>query len=504
MKALFILGTVRKNDYQYKTIFALKNVFEKMDIIYLKATYAYLPELDRLFDNKFYFGDIDWVRNEYFFSTDEREKLEEEIRDVENKTKLSFNRLLYSERGIHRGWTKYLYWKYPPKVERETLRHKDKVKMIMTHLYKFYKEIIDKTKPDVVILHGVIGAVNFIPAVYCKYKNIPFLQFYPSTITHNQVFFSNNIWGFNHLAQREYKELLSKGQKGDINSLLEYIHNLEDYYTNSPNSHCRNSRTESMKLHRLLRNIAAHYLRNVILNNFRKLIGSKKAIYWKNFYEKNMLLHCFSWYLYGLLCRYRLKKFKNYNETELRQMKYIYFPLHWEPECSLYVNAPEFANQLFAVDLISKFLPFNMKLFVRDHFANIGMRTSFFYSFLRNIPTVETINPYVSPFPFMKNSSLVITINGTSGWQALCFKKPVITLGNTFYDILGLTYKIKDINVIDKEILNVINTHKIDDETEYLNKLALYKELEGKYSFDRNTDNQEEITSLFVQALNSK
>jgi len=185
-------------------------------------------------------------------------------------------------------------------------------------------------------------------------------------------------------------------------------------------------------------------------------------------------------------------------------MKYIYFPLHWEPECSLYVNAPEFANQLFAVDLISKFLPFNMKLFVRDHFANIGMRTSFFYSFLRNIPTVETINPYVSPFPFMKNSSLVITINGTSGWQALCFKKPVITLGNTFYDILGLTYKIKDIKVIDKEILNVINTHKIDDETEYLNKLALYKELEGKYSFDRNTDNQEEITSLFVQALNSK
>lgn len=499
MRVLVFLGSISRNNYNYNALFALRKIAKKMDVVFIKAGFAAYPELNNIFDDKYYFGRVNWFKDaDWRIDDNERKKIENEINEIESKTGISIYRIIYSERGMHGGWAKFSYWKYPTKIHRYTAKNKENAKIMFLRVFKYYKQIIEKTSPDVVFSTGVGSVTNYLPAVYCKYKDIPFLHIYPSTVIYDRVFFSDNVFGYNTLAQQEYVEDLSKSVKGDLVSLTQYINSMEEYSLSSRYNYFKNNRTEAMKPSFLLTKMFLRYA-HMVLNCARKVYKSKRVFYWHTLYEKNLFLNIISWYLYGELASSRLKIFKIYSPDELSKMNYIYFPLHWEPENSLYINAPAFGNQLFAVELISKFIPLNMKLFIRDHYANVGMRTGIFYKYLKNIPSVELISPTISPFPILKNASLVITINGTSGWQALCMKKPVITLGNTFYDILGLTYKIKDIHNIDKELIDILKNHKIANEEEYFNRLALYRDAEKNNSFNIKNRDDDEIISLFMK-----
>ena len=56
-------------------------------------------------------------------------------------------------------------------------------------------------------------------------------------------------------------------------------------------------------------------------------------------------------------------------------MNYIYMPLHLEPEMALQNFSPEFNNQLEMIYWISKSLPSNYFIVVKEHPEMYGLRT---------------------------------------------------------------------------------------------------------------------------------
>ena len=87
---------------------------------------------------------------------------------------------------------------------------------------------------------------------------------------------------------------------------------------------------------------------------------------------------------------------------------------------------------------IAKALPINFKLYVKEHPGQIQRtwRSKSEYEQIMNIPNVVLLHPNVSNEEIYEKCELVITIAGSSGFEALFYRKPVITFRDMYYSIL--------------------------------------------------------------------
>jgi len=173
---------------------------------------------------------------------------------------------------------------------------------------------------------------------------------------------------------------------------------------------------------------------------------------------------------------------KNSIKNPTFKEKFIYFPLQTQPERNIDIDAPYYSDQLVVIENISRSLPIQYKLYVKEHnsmkFRN--WRPKSFYNSILNLPNVELFHPSSSPFEFIKNCSLVITIAGSAGLEAAFFEKPSIVLADVSYSNLSCVKKIKNI----EELPNAINESlKIKVDPYELRNFVLHQE-KNSFEFD--------------------
>jgi len=166
----------------------------------------------------------------------------------------------------------------------------------------------------------------------------------------------------------------------------------------------------------------------------------------------------------------KTKNRKSFIDKQLKKeipsdQPFVYFPLHIEIERATLITAPLFTNQIEIVKMISKSLPINFKLYVKEHPAQVtrGWRTKSDYQELLSIPNVELIHPDFSSKSLYEKCSLVITIAGSAGFEASFFGKPTITFSNLNYSILPFVYQIKNLNDLPIMIREALNS-KVEPE----------------------------------------
>lgn len=118
---------------------------------------------------------------------------------------------------------------------------------------------------------------------------------------------------------------------------------------------------------------------------------------------------------------------------------YIFFPLHAEPEISLTNYSKFYQNQIEVIRNICLQLPSKYKLLVKEHPRNIGRRSLGYYKKILEIPNVDFANPQLPSIEVLNRSKLVIVLSGNIGYEAVLSQVPVITLGNTIYNMLPST-----------------------------------------------------------------
>lgn len=161
------------------------------------------------------------------------------------------------------------------------------------------------------------------------------------------------------------------------------------------------------------------------------------------------------------------KHVKHLEKSALKQIgRFIFYPLHFEPEVSLQVLGKPYQNQIEVIRNLAMAAPVNMKIVVKEHPRSLGFRPFSYYKKLFEIPNVYIVNPFLNSHEIIPYSTIVAVITGTIGFEAAILKKPVLTFGLAPYNLLpdSMVRKITNLNDIGSTIVTTLKEYQFNRE----------------------------------------
>lgn len=207
----------------------------------------------------------------------------------------------------------------------------------------------------------------------------------------------------------------------------------------------------------------------VALQLFKKTL-IKNFSYWKIFYQyvtTPLFADPFQRSL-GHILRYIRKVWvvnaSIFKRPDLSNISYVYLPLHLIPESSTFTKAPHFHDESSLIQELSKSVKPNQLVLVKEHKTMVGERPLHFYKQINQIPNVMLVDPFWldDAHVLIENADMVVTITGTSGFEAAMLGVPSITFGPTTYNVLSSVKQITDFTQLPK----LIREHGISNEHE--------------------------------------
>lgn len=196
-------------------------------------------------------------------------------------------------------------------------------------------------------------------------------------------------------------------------------------------------------------------------------------------------------------------------ETKLLPDKFIFLPFQVHTDTQVLINSPVIKDmeQLLkvayqGVEEFNRKHGLDYRLVVKEHPSDHGRidysQLKEEYSekgviFLKKIPMKEVL----------KKAELVITLNSTVGIEALLYGKPVLTLGDAFYNIKGITYTLQDY----EDLASAINCALKDEfNRELVDKFLYFLRYNYLVESSKNdtSRNDERVVEKIISVLEGK
>lgn len=130
---------------------------------------------------------------------------------------------------------------------------------------------------------------------------------------------------------------------------------------------------------------------------------------------------------------------------DLKGQKFIFYPLHTEPEIALQTLSPEYFYQLSCITALSRDLPAGVKLAVKETYEAVGRRPTDFYRQIAEFKNVVMLDMMELGLDVVRQAEAVVTITGTAGFEAAVLGKPVIAFGrHNQYNFLDHVFVVTD------------------------------------------------------------
>jgi len=304
------------------------------------------------------------------------------------------------------------------------ISYEERKRMYYLHL-RFWNDFLEKHEINL-FLSGIMPheIPDFVIYSLCKLKGIHALIFHASTV--RDCAFLEEDWEESAVQTRDrYQELLSQARGKDIflsRKFEEYYQKLTKPAGKKPIDFKRPT-----VLDRIVASVKSNTLRSfVAFIRWIPTLLSPRA-----WYRRFQKMHA-EWY------RFTLRRYYDQHviEPDFSQ-KYIYFPLHFQPECSTCPMAGAFVDQQVAIQLLSYYAPEGVLLYVKEHprqrKKGVACRSIDFYRRLVSMPNVRLIKYDVSSFTLREHSSAVATGTGTAGFEAIFRQKPLFMFGHRYY-----------------------------------------------------------------------
>ena len=121
-------------------------------------------------------------------------------------------------------------------------------------------------------------------------------------------------------------------------------------------------------------------------------------------------------------------------DPEALPEKYVYFPLHYQPELTTVPQGGVFGDQALAIEMLSAALPDDVSIVVKENpMQGAFNRESTFANRLRQLDNVVLLHPSVSNDLLEQNCLAVGVVTGTAGWEAIRDERPCICFGHAWY-----------------------------------------------------------------------
>lgn len=339
----------------------------------------------------------------------------------------------------------------------------DELKKIIYCGANFIEKMLIDNQPDVILQLPVDSHVLRMLSQFSIKLNINVLQITPTRIN-KQFSFINNDGEFFNKATLRYEGYLQNGRRSPKYKQATDFVNLAKKGINQHLDNIEDWLKSDLSLPRKIKKLSLR----IMHHSYHSIIGNRRNDYYFRGFS--------SFKIFRLYVKYRInnalvKNSRIYSKVDLVE-EFCFYPLHFEPEGTMSILGYEYMNQGSLIEKISRSLPINQLLYVKDHPAmfrnDIGnpvrgsVRTLDFYKQLKKLPNVKIINPAYPSSKLIKNSNLVFTISGTAGFEGLIYGKPVIVFGHPFYSYtdLCINYSMKD--DLHKTIKNALTNFKMD------------------------------------------
>tara|TARA_Y200000002_G_scaffold379883_1_gene390137 strand:- start:19671 stop:21266 length:1596 start_codon:yes stop_codon:yes gene_type:complete len=323
--------------------------------------------------------------------------------------------------------------------------------------YNKTEELLNSIEPDYIFDIGTEEIQRTIINEVANYKKIPYISI-ESTRYETFIIPTFNLG----LQLDQYFLKAYESNKNQINSLHEYIDEVKNYRAKT---HILSDKfqdlmdySHSFTLGDMLKYILIKTYRYA-LSGVQDFIKKKKYMHFNSPIDGNSFKKILWHYNYAFrkfLLNLNMSSFFKAPAKE----KYAFMPLHLIPESTTFVKAPMYVNELNNIQAVAKSLPIDWKLYVKEHPAMIGERNLNFYRNVNKIPNVKlvTSNYYEDPKTWIENSAVVITIAGTSAFEATMLNIPAMVFGNVSYNVLSNIKLVKSFNELES-LFNLIESN---------------------------------------------
>jgi hypothetical protein len=193
--------------------------------------------------------------------------------------------------------------------------------------------------------------------------------------------------------------------------------------------------------------------------------------------------------------------YRRFDKDALEQRRYLFVALHKDPEQALNYQAPFWSSQVNTIAFLSALLPAGYSLLVREHRLNAGRRPTAFYRRLGQLPGVVLVDPFDSQFKYIAHADLVVTDNGSTGWEALMLGRRVMTVAPHFFEGAGLDRRGCDVDKIAATVIEMLNAPAIENQKLYDQKLGWLLDAEWETTTPMDPIDRLEMFALLENAL---
>jgi hypothetical protein len=290
--------------------------------------------------------------------------------------------------------------------------------------FRLIEQLFDEHRPVAVISDGVACTLSYVQFVVARARRIPFLTIAPARVNGRFYILRNHRDRYERVdaLYARYKE---EGLCDDDRARAErFVADFRaaatkpDYlkFATVPGFDVESLRTLGRLIYRRYALDPANYL---LASPFEALRGRLLRI------AKTRVLD------------------RPHFENEVPREKFVFFPLHFQPELTTLILAPYAVNQIAVIENLAKTLPIDHVLCVKEHKASLGRRPLGYYAAIRRLPNVRLVSPYLDSHELVKRSSAVCVISSTVGWEAILYEKPVVTIGDVCYNSFDLVSRVR-------------------------------------------------------------
>ncbi len=337
-------------------------------------------------------------------------------------------------------------------------------------LFHWAEDILETTSPDVI--YSYEWALPWLYATWlaAKRRGIPCVAIRRSKIRSGSFFFSADPAMFNVAAFSRAAALRQSAARPSdrAREWLREFRERPQVLTHIETKWNFNNQVTWPAWHR-------NWLRTVATNSVN-MIARRKVL------KESNLQRLVEFNRTALLANRQRRFLRSFSSPELSAMKYVFYPMHKETDLPLSYQAAAWFDQRATIRLLASVMPNGYRLLVREHRRNIGMRPNAFYSELLRLPNVVLVGAYDSQFKYIQNASLIVTENGSSGWEGAIMGRKVLALSQTFYDGVPVAAKLANRDELARKVLDLLRPPGAD-QAEVDEKLGLIIDAEFQTTF---------------------
>ena len=329
------------------------------------------------------------------------------------------------------------------------------------NLMKCWMAVLDMYKVDLVVSSVLPHRIyDYVLYLLCKDRGVKFITF-QYTLCSGRIYATDNIYSIDNIFDIDYakyrasdnlsKTTLPDDAREQYERVQLRYEDAKPYYMNEHKVRDRDTRNiikfakqywgrysiaekikilKSGHLSPTMRKVKGHALEDP-----RESIWRSATLNFKRIKEKK-----------------RLADFYNSKTTmPVAGEKYIFLPLHYQPEATTSPAGDIFVNQRLCVETLLKNTPDDYFIYIKEHPQQLQShgqgqtsRIVEFYADLVKSRRVKLMPLNMDSFSIMKDAKAVATVIGTVGWEALMHRIPVICFGIIWYERMPGVLRITD------------------------------------------------------------